>query len=128
MTEDVSGSLRLGVMMSMMAMTISAILVLAVVGMDMLNGFSDKYILAINTSRQSVVTSLQHTANIGAATAYKIVEERGDMVNSVSIQYLDGAVTSDYLTLLERAGALVTIEVKDLGNGKFDFKIKEVKR
>lgn len=117
MGETISSTVRTGILMVILAACVVSTTTLFTVVNNVYSEYMEKMADTLSDAGDSSLAALNQVQRVPAPVVYRIIYQNMDRVDSISIRWLDGTVTSDYRTLLVNASAFVSATVKNKGNG-----------
>lgn len=126
MGETISSAMRVGMLTILLAACVVSSTALFTVVNNVYVGYADKMSEALSDAGNSSLAALNQVQRVPAPVVYRIIYQNLDHIDSLSIKWTDGTVTSDYRTLLKNAASFVSATVKNKGNGVSIVEIMEL--
>ena len=127
MAEDISSLARLSITLTMLATLLLVTISLAVTGTQVLGGYTERFVAAMNNAKITALLSLNQVQDVGGAVAYRFLEEQLSNIASLEIVYLDGTITDDHKSLLKNAEKRISIYTEVSATGSCRILAKEVR-
>ena len=126
MGDTLAASVRMGILMIILAACIVSTTTLFAVVNNVYVGYAEKMSDSVSESGSSALAALNQVHRVPARVVYRILYQNIDWGDSLSIRWGDGVITSDYRTLLKKADSFVSVVVKNKGNGVSMVEVTEL--